>query len=57
MNKEICIDCECVFSNDESGDYCPECGSSNTTEFHLKECQCKTCLKHSNKTGGLNERQ
>ncbi len=42
MYKEKCKDCGFVWS-DES-DYCPNCASENTDEFHLRECQCKECV-------------
>jgi len=45
MYKEKCFDCGFVFFNEDSGDYCPNCGSGDTDEFHLKECVCGDCKK------------
>lgn len=43
MYKEKCFDCGFVFYNEERGDYCPNCGSGDTDDFHLRECECGDC--------------
>lgn len=41
MYKEKCDGCGFIWSCES--DYCPNCASENTNEFHLRECQCKEC--------------
>jgi hypothetical protein len=41
MYKTKCFDCGYIWSHED--DYCPECGSENTDDFHLIECMCKEC--------------
>ena len=41
--KQKCEDCLSVWMHLD--DYCPECGSPNTYEFHLIECECIECKK------------
>ena len=41
--KQKCNNCLSVWKYDS--DYCPECGSPDIYEFHLKECTCVECQK------------
>jgi predicted amidophosphoribosyltransferase len=43
MYKTYCEDCG--FEWDYDSDYCPECGSGNTEEGHLIECECNKCIR------------
>lgn len=42
MYKYKCEQCGTVFQSEEP-DYCPECGSPLTEEYHLNECDCEEC--------------
>ncbi len=43
MYKTNCLDCGWIWSHED--DYCPNCGSENTDEFHLIECECDECVQ------------
>ena len=45
--KETCNNCLAIWPWIDT--CCPECGSTNTEEYHTIECDCKDCKNGSRK--------